>query len=80
MKRTHLILTLMVLAVFFGRPAPVVFSQIMGNMKCPVMPGERVKEKFFVDYQGKRVYLCCRNCVKAFKKRPWKYLKNLKEA
>jgi YHS domain-containing protein len=44
---------------------------------CPVMPGRLVKEKFFVDYNGKRTYLCCAPCVKAFKKHPEKYLKNL---
>jgi YHS domain-containing protein len=43
---------------------------------CPVMPGRPVKEKFFVDYNGKRTYLCCAPCVKAFKKNPEKYLKN----
>ncbi|OGX12958.1 MAG: hypothetical protein A2351_08580 [Omnitrophica bacterium RIFOXYB12_FULL_50_7] len=43
---------------------------------CPVMPGRPVKENFFVDYNGKRVYLCCAPCVKAFKKHPEKYSKN----
>jgi YHS domain-containing protein len=43
---------------------------------CLVMPGRPVKEKFFVDYNGKRTYLCCASCVKAFKKNPEKYLKN----
>lgn len=45
------------------------------NQTCPVMPGRPVKEKFFVDYNGNRTYLCCAPCVKAFKKRPEKYLK-----
>lgn len=43
---------------------------------CPVMPGRPVKEKFFVDYNGQRIYLCCAPCIKAFKKHPGKYLKN----
>ena len=43
------------------------------------MPGERVKEKFYVDYQGKRIYLCCRHCVIKFKRQPEKYLKYMKE-
>jgi len=46
---------------------------------CPVMPGERVKDKFHVDYEGKRIFLCCRSCIKAFKKNPRKYLKRLEE-
>ena len=41
---------------------------------CPVMPGEQAKEKFYVNYQGRRIHLCCRNCVKAFKRNPTGYL------
>lgn len=41
---------------------------------CPVMPGHKIKHKFFVDYKGERIYLCCRSCVKAFKKNPERYL------
>ena len=43
-------------------------------VSCPVMPGERISKKFFVDYHGERVYLCCRNCVRKFKKHPERYL------
>ena len=53
------------------------FAQRVHNTTCPVMPGERVKEKFYVDHAGERIYFCCRPCVKAFKKNPRKYLKNL---
>lgn len=49
------------------------------NTLCPVMPGHAIKEKFFVDYQGERIYFCCRSCVKAFKKHPERYLKNLEK-
>lgn len=52
-------------------------AQIEKSTFCPVMPGTLVKEKFYVDYHGKRIYFCCRACVKAFKKHPKKYLKNL---
>ena len=40
---------------------------------CPVMSGNRGKEKFAVDYQGKHILLCCRSCVKKFKRNPEKY-------
>jgi YHS domain-containing protein len=56
-----------------------VWGSFEKGQTCPVMPGRPVKEKFFVDYNGKRIYLCCAPCVKAFKKHPEKYLKNLKE-
>lgn len=73
------LLGLVVVAIFVGGSYALARAQALTNLTCPVMPGERTKEKFFVDYQGKRIYLCCRNCVIAFKKRPEKYLKNLKE-
>lgn len=56
---------------------PVVHAQWGKNSVCPVMPGHGVKEKFFVDYKGERIYFCCRSCVKAFQKHPERYLKNL---
>ena len=79
MRKSYFVLGLLLLAVFLGGIATPGFSQITSHTTCPVMPGERVKEKFYVDYHGKRIHLCCRNCVIAFKKRPQKYLKNLKE-
>jgi YHS domain-containing protein len=54
-----------------------VEAQTEVNNTCPVMIGQPIKKKLFVDYQGKRVYLCCRPCVKAFKKNPEKYIPNL---
>ncbi len=52
----------------------VAFGQHQANSLCPIMPGEKVKSKFFVDYQNRRIYLCCKNCVKTFKRNPEKYL------
>jgi len=54
-------------------------AQMAKNATCPVMPGEAVKEKFYFDYKGERIYFCCRNCIKTFKKNPEKYLKNLNQ-
>ena len=70
---------LFILVMIFGLGLSVSAHALepMGN--CPVMPGHAAKEKFFVDYQGKRIHLCCRSCVKAFKKHPERYLKNLPE-
>ncbi len=47
------------------------------NPTCPVMLGEKTKDKFFEDYQGRRVYFCCRVCEKKFKKNSEKYIQNL---
>ena len=50
------------------------FAQSEKNAFCPVMPGTRISKKFFAEYQGKKIYLCCKSCVKAFKRNPEKYL------
>lgn len=58
--------------ILLGGALPVYAEA--ANTSCPVMPGEKTKEKFFVDYQGKRILFCCRHCVKKFKNRPEKYM------
>lgn len=46
---------------------------------CPLMGG-KINKKIFADYEGKRVFFCCRGCVGAFKKDPAKYVKQLEES
>ncbi len=43
---------------------------------CPVMGGAVDKSKF-VDYDGKRIYVCCGGCIAKIKKDPAKYVKQL---
>ena len=45
---------------------------------CPVM-GREIDEDLYVDYEGKRVYLCCQSCVETFKNNPEKYMQKLKD-
>ncbi len=47
------------------------------NAICPVMPDMKAEPDIFTDYEGKRVYFCCRNCKAAFGKNPEKYLPRL---
>lgn len=44
------------------------------NVDCPVMPGEPTKADIFVDYEGVRIYFCCRICQRRFQDRPTSYL------
>ncbi len=46
---------------------------------CPVM-GDKIDKQFYVDYEGKRVYLCCDSCPKKFEADPAKYMKVLADA
>lgn len=60
----------------FAEPAPAV--AVKSQTSCPIM-GEGVNHKIFVDYQGQRIYFCCKGCPAAFNKDPEKYMKKLKE-
>lgn len=45
---------------------------------CPVM-GDEVNKKLYVDYAGKRVYVCCKGCLKEVKANPEKYIAKLEK-
>jgi YHS domain-containing protein len=45
---------------------------------CPVMGGE-INKEVYADYNGKRVYFCCQDCLSTFKKDPEKYMKKLED-
>ena len=43
---------------------------------CPVMGGT-IDKNIFVEYKGKKVYFCCKDCVEKFKADPEKYVSKL---
>jgi len=43
---------------------------------CPVM-GNPVNKSLFVDYEGKRIYVCCKGCLPKVKEYPAKYIQQL---
>ena len=63
----------MIAAATLAATPPSVEAQFEKQAFCAVMPGNPVKEKFFVDYKGERIFFCCRSCVKRFKKNQEKY-------
>ena len=46
---------------------------------CPVM-SRTIDKKYYIDYEGKRVYFCCNSCPKSFEGDPEKYMKKLADA
>ena len=46
---------------------------------CPVM-GDAINKNIYTDYQGYRIYFCCKECPDTFKKNPKKYMKILKDS
>jgi YHS domain-containing protein len=45
---------------------------------CPVMGG-KIDKRLFVDYEGKRLYVCCNGCIGAVKKDPAKWFKKVED-
>jgi len=43
---------------------------------CPVQ-GDPINKKLFVDYKGKRIYVCCEGCSAQVQKDPELYIKKL---
>ncbi len=54
-------------------------ASTLTNSMCPVMTDEVVDPDISVDYQGQKVYLCCKKCKKKFLANPTAYLVNLPE-
>ena len=51
-------------------------AALIPQTTCPVMGGA-IDKKLYVDYQGKRIYMCCPGCKDAIAKDPEKYIKKL---
>lgn len=46
---------------------------------CPVMKGSRINRSLYVDFNGKRIYVCCNHCVKQVKADPAKYVEQIEK-
>ncbi len=70
-----LLVSLVVLSLAAG---PALAADPKPQTVCPVLAGN-VDQKVFVDYQGKRIYFCCKGCDAEFRKDPEKYMKKIQE-
>ncbi len=79
--KTGIIITLLSSLLFgvevFAKDAAEEKSELKTQTTCPVMEGNPINKNLYVDYQGKRVYFCCKSCVEIFQKDPDKYLTQL---
>ena len=46
---------------------------------CPVMTKNPINRSLYVDYNGKRIYVCCGACISKVKENPEKYIEVLRE-
>ncbi len=71
MKKSMFIAALMMAAT-------VAFAEGKAQTTCPVMVGQAVNPKLYVDAAGYRIYVCCGSCLKAVKADPAKYIAKMK--
>ncbi len=77
MKMIKLVVLVLALAMFPAGSA-LAAAAPQYQTTCPVLGGN-VDREVYVDYQGKRIYFCCKGCDAEFKKDPEKYLQKMKE-
>jgi YHS domain-containing protein len=53
-------------------------KQLKPQTTCPVQGGP-IDKKLYVDYKGKRIYVCCPGCIDSVKANPEKYIKKLEK-
>ena len=53
-----------------------VKTAVAEQTTCPVMGGP-IDKSIFIEYQGKKVYFCCKACPDVFKADPAKYIAKL---
>jgi len=44
---------------------------------CPIMDGNPINKAVFVEYEGKKVYFCCKGCEEKFLADPAQYIAKL---
>ncbi|MHC4712751.1 MAG: YHS domain-containing protein [Planctomycetota bacterium] len=57
-------------------PGAGAFVAETGQKTCPVMAGA-ISSEYYYDYEGRRIYFCCAECVDTFKEDPEKYIEKV---
>ena len=75
-KSNHVMVTGLLIATLSLLSLNISLAQQSGHPQkyCPILGGEIDKSEY-IDYDGKRIYFCCRGCKTSFNKDPEKYIK-----
>lgn len=76
MNKYKLIMGLIAGTVLLGTVALANKESLQPQTKCPVM-NEKINKLLFVEYDGKRIYVCCKECIAPVKKDPVKYIREI---
>lgn len=66
----------LVLGLFLTGPVSAGADKETRQTMCPVM-NWKINEDVYVMHEGKKVYLCCTNCIEKFNAEPDKYMQIL---
>jgi hypothetical protein len=58
-------------------PLPTVEPEAPANRFCPVLPHQPVRPGKFLMYRGRKVFVCCDDCMAVFESRPLDFLSAL---
>ncbi|MBL59370.1 MAG: hypothetical protein CMO75_06840 [Verrucomicrobiales bacterium] len=58
-----------------GLAFSVCFALAQEQKLCPLMIEDEIDSEEYVEYKGKKIFMCCGSCVKKFKKDPDYYVK-----
>lgn len=72
------VILMLVLTVFLGGLVMAAAEPPVQTV-CPVLPAGKINKEIYVDYQGERIYFCCKGCDVEFMKDPEKYMKKMRE-
>ena len=78
MKAGASLLAIFLAVALLAAPFSAAQGQGKPQTTCPVLSGN-IDKNVYVDYQGYRIYFCCKGCDTEFQKDPEKYMKKLKE-
>ena len=59
-------------------PVGTALAEAGNQETCPMM-GTPINKSLYVDHDGKRVYVCCEQCLAPVKENPAKYITELEE-
>ncbi|HNQ78882.1 MAG TPA: YHS domain-containing protein [Acidobacteriota bacterium] len=71
----------LILAALLTMAALSVFAKDPGLRQqtlCPVT-GEKIVKNAYLDYQGQRIYFCCKGCISKFQAEPEKYMEKFEK-
>ncbi len=75
-----LVVAFSVMGAGWAGPPPSMEMPLAGKtpVACPVQHG-KINKDLYVDYQGQRIYFCCKECIPIFQKNPEAYLERMRQ-